>query len=310
MAGLNEIPSLNALRAFEAAARKGSIKEGAAELYVTPGAVSQQIKGLEAALGTVLFIRDKRGLQLTAAGASLYPVLREAFADIGAALERLKEQEQTGPLTVSMVPSFASKWLVPRLGRFRERHPEIDVRISASHHAVDFAKEGVDMAVRLGLGDFPGLREDWLLTEPLYAVCSPALLKGPLPLGTPEDLGRHTLLHDETHREWKMWLEMHGVNGVDHTRGPVFNDASMALNAAIEGQGVAMGRGELVALDMAAGRLVRPFDLTMPFHFAYYVVCPEAVAEWPKVAAFREWVLEEAAGEQARAGGRPPAGPA
>ena len=300
MAGLNEIPSLNALRAFEAAARKGSIKEGAAELYVTPGAVSQQIKGLEAALGTVLFIRDKRGLQLTAAGASLYPVLREAFADIGAALERLKEQEQTGPLTVSMVPSFASKWLVPRLGRFRERHPEIDVRISASHHAVDFAKEGVDMAVRLGLGDFPGLREDWLLTEPLYAVCSPALLNGPLPLRTPEDLRHHTLLHDETNREWKMWLEIHGIHGVNPDRGPVFNDASMALNAAIEGQGVAMGRGELVAMDLAAGRLVRPFDLTLPFRFAYYVVCPEAMADWPKIAAFREWILEEASQEQAR----------
>lgn len=302
MAGLNEIPSLNALRAFEAAARKGSIKEGAAELYVTPGAVSQQIKGLEEALGTSLFIRDKRGLLLTTAGAALYPVLREAFADIGTALDRLREQEQTGPLTVSMVPSFASKWLVPRLGRFRERHPEIDVRISATFHTTDFAKEGVDMAVRLGMGNFPGLREDWLLTEPLYAVCSPALLKGARPLRTPEDLRHHTLLHDETHQEWKMWLEMHGVRGVEPNRGPMFNDASMALNAAIEGQGVAMGRGELVAMDLAAGRLVRPFDLTIPFRFAYYVVCPEAVADWPKIVAFRDWILEEASQEQVRGG--------
>ena len=294
---MDSLPSLNALRAFEASARKGSIKEAAQELFVTPGAVSQQVKGLEAALGVSLFTRSRKGLRLTGAGAALYPVLSESFAAITSVLARLREREHSGPLTVSVVPSFAAKWLVPRLGRFSEQHPEIDVRISASVNLVNFDREDMDLAIRLGLGVYPGLRTDWLLTEPVIPVCSPSLLEGPHPLLAPEDLRHHTLLHDDTPREWRLWLDMQGVRGVDAERGPVFNDASLTLNAAIEGQGVAMGRGELIARDLAEGRLVRPFEMAIPFEFAYYVVCPEATADWPKIAAFRQWIMAEAGRE-------------
>lgn len=292
---MNDLPSLNGLRAFEAAARWGSIKEAAAELFVTPGAVSQLVKGLEESLGTPLFRRHGRGLALTQQGAELYPVLRESFQNIASALERLKVREQSGPLTVTVIPSFAAKWLVPRLGRFRERHPEIDVRISATLDLVDLLREDVDMAIRFGQGDYPNMRSDWLLTEPLYPVCAPRLMAGSYPLRSPGELRFHTLLHDESPLEWGMWLERHGVEGVDASRGPVFNDASMVLQAAIEGQGIALSRGELAARDLEEGRLVKPFDLPLPIEVAYYVISPESIADWPKVAAFREWILAEAA---------------
>jgi LysR family glycine cleavage system transcriptional activator len=292
---MSELPSLNALRAFEAAARRGSMKAAAAELFVTPGAVSQQIKSLEESLGAPLFRRLKGGLTLTETGAALYPVLRESFESIARALERLKRREQAGPLTVSVLPSFAAKWLVPRLGRFRERHPEIDVRISANVHLADFTREDVDVGIRHGQGEYPGLRSDRLLSVPLYPVCSPRLLNGGHPLREPADLRFHTLLHDDSPREWRRWLKLHGVRGVDAERGPVFNDAAMAVEAAVEGQGVAMTRAELAEQDLAEGRLVKPFDLSLPIEAAYYFVSPEAVADWPKVVAFREWLLEEVA---------------
>jgi len=289
-----DLPSLNGLRAFEAVARKGSIREAASELFVTPGAVSQQVKVLEEALGASLFRRHKRGLILTEQGAALYPVLTEAFQSMALAINRLRENEREGPLTVSVLSSFASKWLVPRLGRFRGIHPEIDVRISATNLLTDFGRDDVDMSIRLGQGEYPGLRSDFLLAEPLYPVCSPRLLERDPPLRHPEDLRHFTLLHDENPMEWQMWLKAHGVEGIDATRGPVFNDASMVLQLAIDGQGVAMTRGELAEDDLEQGRLVKPFDLTIPYRFAYWVVCPEASADRPKIVAFREWILAEA----------------
>jgi LysR family glycine cleavage system transcriptional activator len=296
---MNELPSLNGLRAFEAAARCGSVKQAAAELFVTPGAVSQQIKGLEEALGTPLFRRAGTGLRLTEAGAALYPVLHESFGQIAAALQRVRAREQAGPLTVSVMPSFAAKWLVPRLGRFRARHPQIDVRIGADARVVDLAHEDVELAIRYGQGNNPGLHSEKLLGEILFPVCSPRLLEGPQPLRTPADLRHTTLLHDDTTDEWQAWLTAHGVQGVDASRGPVFNDASMTLQAAIDEQGVALGRDVLVAEDLARGRLVRPFEGALPFRSATYLVCLPAVAEWPKVAAFMAWIREEARAYQA-----------
>ena len=295
-----DLPSLNGLRAFEAAARNGSVKDAAGELYVTPGAVSQQIKTLEEALGTPLFRRVNRGLQLNEAGAALYPVLRDSFQSMAGALDRLKMRGQAGPLTVSVMPSFALKWLVPRLGRFRERHPEIDVRLSASMHLVDFGREDVDIGIRIGQGNYPGLRSHLLMREKLYVVCSPKLLDGHPPLRRPEHLRHHTLVHDESPRQWQLCLKLHGIEGLDASRGPVFNDAAMVVEAAIKGQGVALARGELVTQDLAEGRLVQPFDLSMPNDFATYLVYPEAVADWPKVAAFRDWIIAEAEGEEQR----------
>lgn len=298
-----QLPPLNGLRAFEAAARLLSFKEAAKELFVTPGAVSQQIKGLEDYLEAPLFLRGSRSITLTEAGRTLQPVLREAFLQISDVTRILLERDRSGPMTISVLPSFAARWLVPRLGRFREKHPDIDVRISATTHLIDFNREDVDLAVRLGLGRWPGLRCDWLMQEDIFPVCSPRLLEGPIPLNDPTDLNAHTLLHDDNPETWRIWLKASGVTGVDASHGVTFNDASMMVQAAERGQGVAMGRRALVEDDLRDGRLVKPFDIVVPFEFAYYVVYPEAYAERVKVAAFREWIIAEAGTEPP--GGRP-----
>ena len=278
------LPSLNAMRVFEAAE----------ELHVSPGAVSQQIKVLEQELGTPLFVRHNRTISLTQAGRTLAPALREAFQLIAATTESLRGRDRTGPLTISVLPSFAAKWLVPRLGRFMARQPEIDVRISSTSALVDFAREDVDLAVRHGLGDYAGLRCDRLFDSVLVPVCSPALLKAGPPLREPGDLRHHILLHGLRGLEWGLWLKAQGVEGVDATRGPRFSDDGLALEAAIEGQGVAISRDFLVSADVMEGVLVKPFTLTTPDQLAYFVVCPLETAELPKIAAFREWLLEEA----------------
>lgn len=289
-----QIPSLNGLRAFEVAARHLSFKEAARELFVTPGAVSQQIKVLEGHLGTSLFRRGNRTIEMTEAGRALLPVLREAFQNISDAIERLSGQGAARPLTASVLPSFAIKWLVPRLGRFRERHPEFDVRISTATQLVDFAREEVDLAIRYGLGTWPGVRCDRLMTGELFTVCSPKLLKGDHPIREPADLRHHTLLHNDSRREWPLWLRVHGVPGIDVARGPSFSDDGLVLQAAIEGQGVALARTVLVEEDLRRGRLRRPFKLSVPSDLAYYIVVPEGRPDTPKIAAFREWLLEEA----------------
>jgi LysR family glycine cleavage system transcriptional activator len=289
------LPPLNALRAFEAAARHMSFTKAAAELNVTQAAVSHQIKALEERLGLPLFRRLNRQLLLTDAGQAYLPEVREAFDRLASATDRLLTRDSTGVLTVTLLPSFAAKWLVPRLGRFREGHPEIDVRVSPSERLVDFAREDVDIGIRHGLGRYPGpLRADFLLAENVFPVCSPKLLEGPKPLRCPEDLRHHTLLHDDYHQDWRMWLMAAGVTSVDPSRGPRFDDSSMVLQAAIGGQGVALGRSALVATDLAAGRLVKPFDITLASPLAYYLVYPSATADRPKIVAFRNWILAEA----------------
>ena len=303
------LPSLNALRAFEAAARHLSFTRAASELNVTQTAISHQIKGLEEQLGVQLFRRLPRGLLLTEEAQRYAPALRAAFEQIAAATEQLCASGTGGALMLSTVPSFAAKWLVPRLGRFRAAHPEIDLRISASLRLVDFAREDFDVAVRMGRGNYPGLRVDALFGEVMFPVCSPGLLTGPKPLGRPEDLRHHVLLHDvdvfasafsSVPQAWRLWLERAGVHDIDVERGPVFEDSAMLLDAAIEGQGVALGRSALVAADLAAGRLVKPFDISLPFELTHYLVCPEATADRPRIAAFRAWLLAEAkAHEQA-----------
>ncbi|MGQ0677880.1 MAG: transcriptional regulator GcvA [Rhodospirillales bacterium] len=288
------LPPLNALRAFEASARHLSFTRAAAELNVTQAAVSHQIKALEARLGIPLFKRLNRALLLTDAGQAYVPAVREAFEGIMRATDQLLRRDRGGVLTVSVLPSFAAKWLVPRLGRFREAHPEIDVRISTDHHITDFAREDVDMAVRYGQGDYPGLHTVRLMTEDVFPVCSPALLKGRHPLLQPGDLRHHTLLHDDFRVDWRIWLLAAGVKDMDPDRGPAFTDSSMVVQAAVEGQGVALARSVLAASDLAAGRLVRPFDVSMPARWAYYAVCPLATRDNPKIKAFRDWLMAEA----------------
>jgi LysR family glycine cleavage system transcriptional activator len=300
------LPPLNALRAFEAAARHLSFTRAAEELHVTQTAISHQIRALEERLGVRLFRRLPRGLLLTEEAQRYLPPVRDAFDQIAAATERLGAAGASGVLTVSVLPSFAAKWLVPRLGRFRAAHPEIDVRLSASMQLVDFAKEDVDVGIRMGRGVYPGLRVERMFGEEAFPVCSPKLLEGPHPLRTPGDLRHQTLLHDQdvgavmasdARQGWRLWLERAGVEGVDVERGPIFDDTSLLVQAAIDGQGVALGRRVLCAADLAAGRLVRPFELALPFRMAYYLVCPEALAERARIAAFRRWIMAEAKGQ-------------
>ncbi|HYC35326.1 MAG TPA: transcriptional regulator GcvA [Usitatibacter sp.] len=288
------LPSLNALRAFEASARHESFTAAALELFVTQGAVSQQVKGLEDELGLRLFSRDGRKLRLTEAGRSYLEVVRDAFDRLSAGTERLLQRQSTGVLNVSTSPNFATKWLVHRLGRFSEVHPEVELRISASMHHVDFAREDIDIAIRHGDGTWPGLHVAKLCEEEIFPVCAPSLARGRRALKAPEDLAHHRLLHVNDATHWSRWLEHFRVKGVDGTRGTVLSQASMAIDAAIQGQGVAMARTALAAWDILGGRLVRPFHQAMAAPFAMWIVCPKATAELPKIAMFRQWLLAEA----------------
>ncbi|MFQ6021782.1 MAG: transcriptional regulator GcvA [Acidiferrobacterales bacterium] len=296
------LPPLNAVRAFEAAARHLSFTKAAEELHVTQAAISHQVKTLEEYLGIKLFRRLNRALVLTEEGQVYLPPLRRIFDQLYEATKRVTEHEARGKLTVSVLPSFAARWLVPRLGRFVRAYPDIDVRVAPSRTLVDFAREDVDVSIRYGRGRYLGLRSDHLMPEEIFPVCSPALLEGPHPLRQPNDLKYHTLLHDEggDYGDWGTWLLAAGVRDVDPGRGPVFTDAGMLIQAAVAGQGVALARGALAADAIAGDRLVRPFELSLPVEFAYYIVCPEATADQPKVVAFREWLLKES--ERSRRG--------
>ncbi len=291
------LPSLNGLRAFEAAARHLSFTRAAEELNVTQAAVSHQIKGLEERLGIALFRRLNRALVLTEAGQRLYPATRDAFDRLAEAVEGLRARTTTGPLTVSVLPSFAAKWLVPRLSRFQERYPDIDLRIAALERLVDLARDDVDVAIRFGAGNWPGVRADLLLKNYLTPVCSPSMLDR---LREPADLAHVTLLHESMEPmaqfpDWAAWLRAAGVSGVDVTRGLRFSHTHILLQAAIDGRGVALGQLALAADDLAAGRLAAPFDLKLPAGYAYYLVCLPGAVERPKIKAFREWVFAETA---------------
>jgi len=293
------LPPLNALRAFEAAARHLSFSRAADELHVTPAAVSHQIKALEEHLTIRLFHRRNRTVHLTEAGIGYLLVVRDAFDRLTAATVRLAEHDRVGHLIVAVLPSFAAKWLVPRLPRFRGLAPEIDVTVAASHDMVELVGGEADLAIRYGRGAWPGLKALRFLAEEVFPVCSPALLDKGRPIQEPDDLARHLLLHDEPDKrypylDWPTWLRTAGATRVDAARGPTFSDSSMLLQAAIDGQGVALGRSVLVSDDLAAGRLVKPFALSFPANAAYWLVAPPEAWDRPKVKAFREWLLGEA----------------
>src|SRR5215204_37659 len=291
------LPPLNALKAFEAAARHESFTRAAEELCVTQGAVSHQVKALETELGLKLFIRERQRLIITEQGREYLAVLRDAFDRIALGTERLRQRQTSGVLTVSTSPDFAAKWLVNRLGGFAEAHPEIDLRVSATMQHVDFAREDVDVAVRHGDGNWPGLDAVRLSPEELFAVCSPKLMSGPRAIREPADLLKHPLLHLDERKNWARWLEAAGVPAAGAIHGPVLNRASMLIDAAVDGQGVALARTTLAAWDLINGRLVRPFPIAMPLTKTYWIVCPKATAALPKIAAFRDWLLVEAAAD-------------
>lgn len=289
------LPPLNAVRAFEAAARHLSFTRAADELNVTQAAISHQVKALEERLGITLFKRLNRALRLTDAGQAYLPAVRDALDAIAVATDRLQSANRSGRLTVTTLHSFASAWLLPRLLRFREQHPDIDIRLDADDSLSDFARDEIDLAIRHGSGSYPGLTSELLLTEEIFPVCSPTLMTDSHPLRTPEDLRHHTLLHDDGLIDWRTWLAAAGVRGIDADAGPGYTNSRILLDAAVAGQGVALARSVIVADDIVTGRLVRPFELALPAKFAYYIVAPPMNWDAPKIVAFREWLHQEAA---------------
>src|ERR687897_1363868 len=297
---LRRLPPLNALKAFEAAARHESFTRAAEDLHVTQGAVSHQVKALEETLGVKLFNRERQRLVITEAGREYLAVVRDALDRIAVGTDRLVQRQSAGVLTVSTSPDFAAKWLVHRLGRFAEAHPDIDLRVSAAMHHVDFAREEVDLAVRHGHGDWSGLDVVRLCSEQLFPVCSPKLMTGRNRLRKPADLMRVPLLHLDDRNHWRRWLDAAGVPDVEVSHGPVLNRASMVIDAAIDGQGVALARTTLAASDLINGRLVRPFATALRLTKSYWIVCSKATAALPKIEIFRDWLLREAADDTRR----------
>ncbi|MGJ4915514.1 transcriptional regulator GcvA [Bradyrhizobium sp. HKCCYLRH2060] len=287
------LPSLNGLRAFEAAARHLSFTRAASELNVTQTAISHQIKRLEDELGIRLFVRQNRSLALTPQARDYLPLVRAAFDDLRLATERLVRKDNAKVLTVSTIASLAAKWLLPRLTAFQEAHPGIDVRITTSTGLVDFRKDDVDAAIRYGRGHWPGVRAEWLMADELFPVCSPALLQGEKPLRCPADLAHHTLLqasggYDD---DWRLWLTAAGLPVEMSRQGRLSFDLSlMTVQAAIDGLGVAIGRTAYVQDDIAKGRLVVPFKMTLPSDAGFYLVTPEGRTDPPKLKAFRQWL--------------------
>lgn len=303
---------LNALRVFESAARHLSFRQAADELNVTPAAVSQQIKSLEDLLGVKLFHRLHRGLALTDAGKAGLEPLQQGFAHLQEGMKLLRSQDSRSSLNVWMAPSFAARWMLPRLESFISVHPKIELWINASADLIDSAtsrlelteellrSEGIDVAIRFGRGHYPGCRVDKLMSAEIVPLCSPVLLeREDKPLRTPADLEHHVLLHDGTPYEgrpsWDTWLSDVGVDTVETQRGVHFNSLQLALAAAIDGQGVALGIKQIAADDIEAGRLVVPFQDKLEVDRAYYIISHEAAANDAAVVAFRNWALSEAA---------------
>jgi LysR family transcriptional regulator, glycine cleavage system transcriptional activator len=305
------LPPLNSLRAFEASARHLSFTKAAEELFVTQAAVSHQIKHLEEFLGVKLFNRINRKLTLTEEGAEYWPEIRDIFERLMQATDSLQTIGASGTLTVSVIPTFAVEWLIPRLDQFNERYPDIDVRIKANNDnkQVDFYSQEVDIAIYFDKGQYrSGTFKQRLLDEYLIPLCAPRLLTGDKPLKSPEDLRFHTLLHEDSTIAWQRWLEKANVSGLDLSRGPTFSHSVMVLQAAIHGQGVAIGYSVVAQQEIQSGRLVTPFKITIPSRNAYDFVCPKGHEDKPKIAAFRHWlkatIEQESASDPFRQAGR------
>jgi LysR family transcriptional regulator, glycine cleavage system transcriptional activator len=308
------LPPLNALRVFEAAARHLSFKEAANELSITQAAVSHQIKSLEEYLGVELFRRSGRGVQLTEAARACLPRLREGFDSLAAAVELVRTRAEEADLLITAPPVFTARWLMPRLAGFARREPKIELRVFASSKMVDAGAldsptlvSGLDLRenasgveIHLGSGQYPGYRADRLFGVSMAVVANPELVKGNPPIREPGDLAHHVLLHDDAMEivaggnAWQRWLDNAGVaERVDASRGPRFSSNILSLEAASQKLGVALALKPLVNDDLSSNRLCAPFDIEMKPQAAYYLVCPEVIADRPAVAAFRKWLLEQ-----------------
>ena len=293
------LPPLNGLKAFETAARSESFTRAAQELNVTQGAVSQQVKRLEATLGLKLFRRERQRLILTEAGRNYLVVIRDALDQIAVGTQRLLQRQESGVLTISTSADFAAKWLVNRLSRFAERHHDVDLRVSATAPYADFARDDVDIAIRHGDGNWPGLDVQRLYSERLFPVCSPRLVAGRKRITKAADLLKFPLLRLEDAKNWARLFEAAGVKAPVGP-GPVLNRASMLIDAAIDGQGIALARTALAAWDLINGRLVRPIDVSLRMANTYWIVCPKSALTVPKIATFRNWVFAETAEDTRR----------
>lgn len=295
------LPPLNALHAFEVAARHLSFTRAAAELNVTQGAVSHRIRALEERLGRPLFRRDGRAIALTEAGEDYLPYVRRAFDQLIDGTDRVFSSGGPDVLTVTLLPSFAMQWLIPRLRGFHDSHDDIEVHLITTERVVELSREDVDLGIRIAAdNEFQGLQADRLFAYDLVPVCSPRLLEGRAPLKKPADLAGHTLIHAEPEAEdWPQWLAAAGADGVDGDDGQYFDNASLAIAAAYSGLGVAVMPHAFVQDDIDDGFLVTPFSFTYQLEDAFFLVCPEASAERPKIDSFRRWLLGEAAKEDA-----------
>jgi len=291
------LPPLSSLRSFEAVARQLSFSKAAEELSVTPGAVSQQIRAFEERLGAKLFERTRRSVALTRLAARMLPDVQAGLDLLARACSSRSVPLGERTLTISVTPSFASKWLMPRLPGFYDQNPDIDLRISATVELADFKRDGIDLAIRLGHGRYPGLHAEPLLGEALTPLCSPKILKGKGRLKTPDDLRKHRMIHDTSipgqgeHSAWDKWLALAGARHISARRGVRFTLAELAMQAAIDGAGIVLGRLVLAEGDVAAGRLVRPFRTVLPLDVSYFLVRSEAAAPRPEMRRFRDWLF-------------------
>ncbi|MFZ6748884.1 transcriptional regulator GcvA [Undibacterium sp. Ren11W] len=285
--------SLNALSSFEAAARHQSYTLAAAELHITHSAVSQQIRNLETSLGLALFVRRGRQMQLTEAGAALQQQIQPALTQIQRALSEIGKSQHAPAITVSTLPSFATSWLVPRLSKFQKLQPGVAVRIHASQEIRDLERSATDIAIRYGLGNWPGCDAEKFLEDRIFPVCSPNFNKGKLPNNI-NNLKRYRLLCDDCPLEWNTWSALAGLDSASFKHETYFSDSNLMLAAAIAGQGIAIGRSSLVSADIAAGRLVRLFDIIAPSDYAYYMVTASRKKKSPTVLAFEQWLRREA----------------
>jgi len=286
---------MQALRAFEATARLRSLTKAAESLHLTHGAISHQIKSLESDLGARLVERAGRGIRLTDEGERFASRVRVAFAELAAAVQEVAERANPRQLRVSVVPSFAARWLLPRIGRFFAAYPDIDLDVRANMVNVDFQRDDDDLAIRYGYGDWPGLTVEHLLDDGFFPVCSPRIAGGRLP-ARPEDLSRYTLLRSDD-EFWKPWFEAAGLDWPEPARGPIFNDSAHLMQAAAEGQGIALARRCLLGNDVRNGVLVRLFDIDVPVPRKYYLVYPRRTANSAKLASFRQWLHDEIAAD-------------
>lgn len=295
-----DLPSLNALRAFDTAARCLSFTRAAEELHVTHGAVSRQVKELESFIGRPLFRRLPRGLEITRQGRELAFTTNRLFDELRDAVADLRRPSRPGIVTVSTVPSLAARWLVPRIAAFQVLNPTFEVRVSTSTQLVNFRRDGVDVAIRYGRGNWPDVSVEPLFHPSEFPVCAPSLLEGERALRAPRDLANFTLLHDVTTGHWAQWLAAAGASDVSAKGGLVLEDMNVLLQAAIEGQGVALSSLPLAGADLRAGRLVKPFEIEIPVDLGFYVVCERGRETDPGLTPFLGWLREQAATDAAR----------